>query len=141
MEQWATKEEIVAVRERLEATHPGWARPAAFAVGLVRDGGTSFGLTNAGGNYLPAVVLARVVGHGSGTATYPLSREQLETAVAELSPAEACTDFQHPNLLHWRELLDETAERGGQFVAVFVGDLDDPPVDQHDRALRAALST
>ncbi|RKS09950.1 hypothetical protein DFP74_5695 [Nocardiopsis sp. Huas11] len=140
MEQWATKEEIIAARERMEASHPGWERPAAFAVGVVRDGETSFGLTNAGGNYFPAIVLARAVGHASGTATYPLSRGQLETAVAELSPAEACTEFRHPNLVHWRELLDEVADRGGQFVAVFVGDLDDPPVDEHDRALRAAVS-
>lgn len=139
MEQWSTKEEIVAVRERLEAGHPDWRRPTAYAVGLVSDGGTSFTLTNKGGNYLPAVILARVVGHQSGTATYPVSTDQLEAAVAELAPAEACSDFTHPNLHHWRDLLGKATDGGGRFVAVFVDDLADEPVDDHDHALRAAL--
>ena len=139
MEQWATKEEIIAARERLEAAHSGWRRPAAYGVGLVKDEGTVFGLVNEGGNHLPAVVLARVLGHRQGTATYPVSTDLLEEAVADLAPAEACTDYDHPNLHHWRELLTRAATGEGRLVAVFVGDRTDPPVDEHDRALRAAL--
>ncbi|WP_433697898.1 hypothetical protein [Nocardiopsis sp. CA-288880] len=139
MEKWATREEIIAVRERLEAADPRWRRPAAYAVGVIRDGRTSFTLTNRDGNYLPAVILARAVGHSSGSGSYPLSVEQLETAEAELAPAEACPDFEHPNLHHWRDLVAEVTGEGGQLVAVFVGDLADEPVDEHDRALRAAL--
>lgn len=139
VEQWATKEEIIAVRERLEESHPDWRRPAAYAVGVHRDGRTEFTLTNQGGNYLPAVILARVVRHTRGTQSYPMSIDQLNTAVEELRPAEACTHFDHPNLHHWRELRDDVATRGGQLVAVFVGDLSDPPADEYDAALRAAL--
>nr|WP_199866913.1 hypothetical protein [Nocardiopsis sp. TSRI0078] len=138
-ERWTTKEEIVAVRERLEAEHPDWRRPAAYGVGLVRGGRTVFALANKGGNHLPAVVLARAVGHRRGTASHPVSADQLGAAVAELAPAEACTEFEHPNLHHWRELLDRVADGGGELVAVFVDDLADEPVDDHDRALRVAL--
>lgn len=139
MEQWATKEEIIAVRERLESTHANWQRPAAYAVGVVRAGVTRFTWTNKGGNYLPAVILARVVKHASGTGSYPMSVDQLETAIAELEPAAACTELDHPNLFHWRELRTEVAEQGGQLVAVFVADLGDPPADESDAALRAEL--
>ncbi|MBB6121525.1 hypothetical protein [Nocardiopsis algeriensis] len=139
MEQWATKEEIAAARERLESGHEGWRRPAAYAVGVDRDGRTGFGLVNEAANHLPAIVLARTLGHTSGTATYPMSAEQLRTAIEGLAPAEACTDYAHPNLHHWRDLLEEIGEKGGQLVAVFVGDITDEPVDRHDRALREAL--
>ena len=139
MEKWATVEELIAVRERLEAADPRWRRPAAYAVGVIRDGRTGFTMTNRDGNYLPAVILARVTGHSSGSATYPLSVEQLETAEAELAPAEACKDVDHPTLHHWRALIAEVTGEGGQLVAVFVGDLEQEPVDEHDRALRAAL--
>ncbi|NYH54259.1 PhzF family phenazine biosynthesis protein [Nocardiopsis arvandica] len=138
-ERWTTKEEIVAARERLEAAHPGWRRPAAYGVGLVREGETVFELANEGGGYLPAVVLARAVGHRSGTASHPLPTRRLEAAVAELAPAEACTELEHPNLHHWRELLGRVADGGGELVAVFVDDPADGPVDDHDRALRVAL--
>jgi len=139
MEKWATVEELIAVRERLEAADPRWRRPAAYAVGVIRDGRTGFTMTNRDGNYLPAVILARVTGHSSGSASYPLSVEQLETAEAELAPAEACKDVDHPTLHHWRALIAEVTGEGGQLVAVFVGDLEQEPVDEHDRALRAAL--
>nr|WP_170293623.1 hypothetical protein [Nocardiopsis sinuspersici] len=138
-ERWTTKEEIVAARERLEAAHPGWRRPAAYGVGLVHAGETVFELANEGGGYLPAVVLARAVGHRSGTASHPLPTSRLEAAVAELAPAEACTELEHPNLHHWRELLGRVADGGGELVAVFVDDPADGPVDDHDRALRVAL--
>ncbi|MEV2275004.1 hypothetical protein AB0I72_05410 [Nocardiopsis sp. NPDC049922] len=139
-ERWATKEAIIRAREELEAAHTGWRRPAAYGIGVERDGGTVFGLTNAGGNHLPAVVLGRTLGHVSGTATHRMTVEQLDAAIAGLAPAEACPDFDHPNLHHWRELRAEVAEKGGQLVAVFVGDLADPPVDDHDAAFRAALA-
>ncbi|WP_017612862.1 hypothetical protein [Nocardiopsis salina] len=139
MEQWATKEEIVAARERMEESHPDWRRPAAYGLGVHRDGVTVFTRVNQNGNYLPAIVLARVTGHTRGTFSYPVSAGQLETAVDELSPAAACTDLDHPNLHHWHQVLEDVRENGGQAVAVFVGDLSDPPADEHDAALRAAL--
>lgn len=139
MEQWDTKEEIVAARERLEESHHDWRRPAAYGVGVYRDGATEFTRVNQNGNYLPAVILARVTGHTRGTLSHPMSVGQLEAAVDDLSPAEACTELDHPNLHHWREVLTDVRENGGQIIAVFVGGLSDPPADEHDSALRAAL--
>ncbi|GAB3749353.1 hypothetical protein GCM10027590_68060 [Nocardiopsis nanhaiensis] len=139
-ERWATKEEIHAARERLEAGHADWVRPAAYGVGVHRDGETAFGLTNVGTSPLPAIVLAIECGHTSGTATYELTPGRLATAMAALAPAEACTELQHPNLVEWKRLAAEIEEKGGRAVAVFVGDLEDDPVDDHDRAFRAAIA-
>ena len=140
MEQWATKEEIIAGLHRLEEGHPGWERPAAYAVGVHRDGATAFTLTNVGERILPAITLGLACGHTSGTATYPLTREQLAAAIENLEPAAVCTTMEHPNYHHWVALAAEIEEKGGQPVAVFVGDLDDAPVDEHDRAFRAAIA-
>ncbi|MEU3016114.1 hypothetical protein ABZ635_01785 [Nocardiopsis sp. NPDC007018] len=140
MEQWSTKEEINAARERLEAGHPGWRRPAAYGVGLHRDGRTVFGLTNVGTSPLPAIVLAVECGHTSGTAVHELTAERLASAVRALAPAGACTELRHPNLVEWERLLTEIGEGDGHPVAVFVGDLADEPVDRHDRAFREAIA-
>ncbi|GAA1465945.1 hypothetical protein NE857_11025 [Nocardiopsis exhalans] len=140
MEQWATKEEINAARERLESGHTGYQRPAAYAVGVHRDGETTFGLTNVGTSPLPAIVLAIECGHTRGTATYELTPARLASAMDALAPAEACVELKHPNLVEWKRLAAELEDKGGQPVAVFVGDLSDSPVDQHDRAFRAAIA-
>lgn len=140
MEQWATKEEIHAARERMEAGHPGWVRPAAYGVGVRRDGETVFGLTNVGTSPLPAIVLAIECGHSSGTATYELTLARLTAAMDALRPAEACTELQHPNLVEWKRVAAEIAEKGGQPVAVFIGDLGDEPAGEADRAFRAAMA-
>lgn len=139
-ERWETKARIAAARERMEAALPGWERPAAHALGIHRQGRTRFDRVNVGGNFLPAVVLAAVCGHGSGTRTYPVSAQQVDQAIAALAPAEACTELAHPNLVHWRRLREELASGGGQAVAVFAADLADPPVDAHDAAFRAAVA-
>src|SRR5699024_12297742 len=73
MEQWDTKEKIAAARERLEESHHDWRRPAAYGVGVYRDGATEFTRVNQNGNYLPAVILARVTGHTRGTSSHPVS--------------------------------------------------------------------
>ena len=140
VERWATKEEIHAARERLEAGHAGWVRPAAYGVGVHRDGETTFGLTNVGTSPLPAIVLAIECGHTSGSAAYELTPDRLAEAMAALAPAEACTELQHPNLVEWKRLAAEIEAKGGQAVAVFVGDLDEDPADDHERAFRAAIA-
>jgi hypothetical protein len=55
-----------------------------------------------------------------------------------LTPAEACTQIDHPNLWSWRPLL-ESGGRDASFVAIFVGDLSTPPVDRYDTAFRSRL--
>ena len=145
-ERWETPEEIVAVRERLEASLPGYVRPAAYAVGLLDPDAPDapatdvFPLVNVDANYLPAVILADVCGHASGSRTYALTHAQLSTAIDRLAPAEACTAYDHPNLAAWRAMAAESGQqRLKQLVAVFVGDLSDAVTSDADALLRSQL--
>lgn len=148
--RWPTKEDLAAARERFEEAIPGWEPPVAFGVGLVDGEGTSFPAVNRRSAFLSAVVLGMVCGHASGTRTYDLPPHILAEAVRLMSPAEACTDVQHPNLTAWRSILAEIEGTEGtesaegterRAVAVFVGDLADPPADEHDARFRALLDT
>ena len=135
-----TDEDLAAAREHFAAGLPGWTWPAAYGVARVDDGGLVFGHVNppGGTHLLPAVVLATVCGHASGTATYELSADRFREAVEFLAPAEAAEHWEHPNLWSWRELLDDGGSTSS-FLAFFVGDVDDPPVDDHDAAYRSRL--
>ncbi|MFE6647525.1 inositol monophosphatase family protein [Nocardioides sp. NPDC057772] len=141
MTQWKTMDEILAARTRFETAIEGWTPPQAHGVGLRPSTATThepehFPLVNAYGHRLPAVVMATVVGHKNGTAAYRLSKEQLERAIELISPAEAYTDYDHPNLWSWRDrlipALDEDPE--AEVVAVFIGD---EPEEHHDPAIDA----
>lgn len=68
---------------------------------------------------LPAVVLASVCGYVDTSGTYTLTREELESAVSLLTPAEAVTHIPHPNLWAWRTLLADASE-GSSFYAYFL---------------------
>jgi hypothetical protein len=110
MERWETTEQIAEALARFEGTHASWRRPRAH--GLVVNGEVA--VWNVGAHYLPAAVMASVLGHDGSTAAFALSEQQLDVAIEALSPAEACLDYDHPNLLAWR------AARGAQVVAVFI---------------------
>ena len=56
--------------------------------------------------------------------------------MARLAPAEAALHWEHPNLWSWRELL-EGARADSTFVAFFVADPADAPVDDLDAGFRA----
>jgi hypothetical protein len=103
--------------------------------------GLIFGAVNGVGHIhrLPAAVLASVCGYTSRTATFRLSGADLGEAVRRLTPAEAALHWEHPNLWSWRELLDGAAA-SSTFVAFFVADPADEPVDAHDVAFRARLT-
>ena len=145
-ERWTTTEEIAAARERLENAIEDYERPAAYAVGLTVDGDASaeevFPRVNRGENFLPAAVLATVCGHVRGTATYLLDEQRLQEAIDLLSPAEACTAYDHPNLAVWRRVRAEAADRpGARVVAVFLGDLEPSPTEgRYERLLREAAA-
>lgn len=150
MEAWRTSAEIVDARLRFEALMPDYCEPAAYAVGLatVSAGGrvldTRFPHVNTDAHRLPAAVLASVSGYRDTTKTFMLTVEQLGQAVDALAPAEACEEFDHPNLWAWRALLDAAQRpptRYGRLeaVATFVADLADPLVDSHDAYLRLHL--
>ena len=114
--------------------------PAAYGVARVDADGLTFGAVNGVGSIhrLPAAVLASVCGYTSRTATFPLSGAELAEAVSRLAPAEAALHWEHPNLWSWRELRDG-APPSSTFVAFFVADPADAPVDTHDAAFRAQL--
>jgi len=134
-QRWETREEIAAAKRRFEAGLPGWAAPSAYGVGHLTDGSLTFVRINVGDHVLPALVLATVLGHGAGSASYRLTAEELGRAIELLAPAEACTAYDHPNLEAWRSLHGALGEVG-EAVAVFVGDLDEPRDDQLVEALR-----
>lgn len=142
-------DELVAARERFAAAIPGWSWPAAAGVVVVRPhaGGDDAGgedvdvpVVNTTQHRLPVVVLAGVLGHAGGTATYPLDPATLQRAIERLRPAAAATSVAHPNLEAWIRLAAVlAAEPDARAVAVFVADLTDPVVDAHDAALRARV--
>jgi hypothetical protein len=86
------------------------------------------------------VILAKLLGHASGSHTYDLSRQQLAAAVETLRPAEACTSLEHPNLAAWRIVLGELDSNPARTAyAVFIGDLDDPVESEAEATLRTLL--
>ncbi|APU16770.1 MULTISPECIES: hypothetical protein [Actinoalloteichus] len=140
-EQWSTPDAIATARGLLEQALPGWRRPAAYGLGHLVDGDAVFPVVNVGEHFLPAVVLATVCGHSAGTAVYELDAAGLDEAIMMLSPAEACSDYDHPNLAAWRDIRTDLAHNDGQAIAVFVGDLEDPTVDDRDERFRAAVKS
>ncbi len=120
-ERWTTRADVAAAAARFRAAIPGWQPPAAYGVGRVSGNGIVFPVVNVGAHGLPALVVASVCGYRSGNATHPLTRDQLQRAIELLSPAEACLDYEHPNLREWR-LLDSS---GAQSVAVFLATCDE----------------
>ncbi len=136
-----TDEDLFAAAIRFAERLPGYRPPAAYSVARLDPDATVFAHLNAPGgkHLLPAVVLASVCGHSTGTATYRLRQDQFSDAIDRLAPAEAATHHDHPNLWSWRPLLSNAAA-GSSFVAVFVEHLTDPPVDDVDAEFRAHLA-
>lgn len=133
-----TDDDLAAAWSRFAAQIPGYESPAAYGVGSVDlTGNIHFPHVNRGAHGLPAVVMASVCGHTTGTRSYEISVDELNGAIDLLAPAEAATHWDHPNLAAWRQLASNP--NGKRLVAVFVGDLDDPPADTYDGALREAL--
>lgn len=112
-------EEVATFRRNLEESLNDFELPEAYGVGVIEADGVRFPVVNRGGtHHLPGVVLASVLGYRSGTCAIATSAAQLQQACEVLGPVEACTDFGHPNLWGWRELLADAPD--GEFVTVFV---------------------
>ena len=140
VEDWSTLTGLHAIRRVRSSQISGWQSPAAYAVGYASGSEWVFPHINApgGSHELPAVILAEILGYSSGTREFHLSSRQLEEAIAALSPAEAATDVDHPNLASWRKVA---ARRPREIVAVFIGAMDDESAGPADNALRAALTS
>ncbi len=146
--QFSSVDDINDARIALEAAINGYAAPAAYAVGVATIGTSgdvldvSYPHVNAGEHLYTAAVMATVVGHSSGTASYRISGDQLREALAMIAPAEA-VDIPHPNGAAWRGLLEiaDAPAAGGtrQLVVAFLGDTSDAPIDAIDAYLRLHL--
>lgn len=145
-ERWETPEQIDAAREAFKARIAGWADPEAHGIGFVPSGeepaAEHFPLVNVREHMLPAVVAATVTGYSSGTAAYQLPRETLAEGIGLLEPAEACLDFEHPNLWWWRDVLLPAleADPGARVYAVFLGPDAAGSADPAVAAFRAAVA-
>jgi len=120
-ERWETIEAINAARADME-TRLGWERPAAWGL-LTPDGAVV--RANVRGGYLPGVVLATVVGHRRGSASYSLTAAAVTEAIAMAEPSEACTDVPHPNIAALRLLSGADAVVAFVSEADFVEDVED----------------
>jgi hypothetical protein len=136
-ERWSTPEEIRLARERFEAAIPGWRQPAVYGVGRRVGDGVEFARVNTELHRLPAVILATVCGHAAGSASYVLDLAGFDQAIELLTPAEADTSQEHPNLWAWRRLRSTLAD-GDEVVAVFDGD---PALACDDRYVLAMRGT
>jgi 2,3,4,5-tetrahydropyridine-2-carboxylate N-succinyltransferase len=147
-EGFTTMEQVTADLERLEASIEGYARPAAYGLGVatVAENGdvldVSYPHVNVGERYYTAVALAKAVGHVAGTATHQLAPEALLEAMNTIEPALG-VGASHPNAAAWTACAELVAvpALGGrrQLVASFIGSLDDAPVDAIDGYLRLHL--
>lgn len=95
-----TEDELKQFGKSLLTTLPGFAQPIAYGIGAVGRNGTRFPVTNSDGAHrLPAIVLGSVLGYRSGTCTLALSTQQLDAAIEQLSPAEACETVERTSLV------------------------------------------
>jgi hypothetical protein len=134
---WATDEELGAARRHYAAQITGWVQPAIH--GLVTtsaDGEQRVQVVSGMDHRLPAVILGFVIGRVSGTATVPVTAEQLAQAAELLTPAEAALHTPHPNLWTWRRVLDEKLP---VIEAVFIDSLEHAISSEADRLLRSSL--
>jgi 2,3,4,5-tetrahydropyridine-2-carboxylate N-succinyltransferase len=167
-----TVEEFKKLVAEIEAG-AGYKQPVAFGLGLatyaigdlnkpsvVQDGkpvlDTWYPAPNCGEGFGTAAIVARIVGHTSGSKSYALSEAQLEEALSAFKPFE--NDRQvHPNRDALRLLLATVRQQHKQaaryaagettldrvlprrVVITFIGALTDKPSDAHDAYLRLHL--
>lgn len=134
----------------LESRLEGYKPPAAFAVGLATIGPGSkvldvrFPVVNFEQNWGSAAVLAHVTGYREGTATYDLSRQDLQDAIDTISALVADNqEAAHNNFRAWKALLrlSQSPALGGQrqLVAAFIDNRYETPLDAVDAYLRLHL--
>ena len=73
--RWRTVAELQAAKKVIIEAMPGFDAPAAYAVGCqAADGQIDFRASNHRGSHdLPAVVLAKICGYRTGSASYQLN--------------------------------------------------------------------
>jgi hypothetical protein len=140
-ERWEAKEEVLEALGRFERMIANWRCPRLFGLGLQTDSEEDiwFPYICHGDHPLPAAVLAVVRRHPGGTPSHKMTPEQLDDAVNQLAPAEACRDYDHPNLAAWRSIQDALTDHRPRIIAAVFDDV--PKVGSSDpyvRTLRQA---
>lgn len=151
----------------------GYVRPAAFAIGLATLAiddlddpstvtascaalDTWYPAPNLGENFGTAAVLAKLVGHRAGSASYRIDADQISEALACFKPF-ADDGKSHANidaLKHIGGALSQAQLAAAKYAAgqatlaqalpraavvSFIGSTDDAPIDAHDAYLRLHL--
>ena len=131
----------------------GYTEPTAFGIGTATfadaDGAVLdswFPVVNLDQNLGSAAIVADVVGHAGGPATYELSAAHLDEILARCAPM-LDDGGDHPNLRVLSELARAPITSGDSpalpvrraAIIAFVDDLDAAPVDAHDVYLRLHL--
>ena len=129
---------------------PDQVEPAAFGIGLATiadsDGtvlDTWYGTVNLGENLGSAAVIADIVGHDGGPATYVLTTEHRAELMARCAPMLA-DGGDHPNL-RVLQSFDTIVAKPTPLpvhrvpVVTFLASLDEAPIDAHDVYLRLQL--
>lgn len=142
IEAWVTDEDLAEATDRFTSTIQGFVMPIAHGVARLDEGTLHFGHANKIGaaRPLPAVVLASVCGYVGESGVFQLDREDFAEAVRRLTPAESAIHMPHPNLWSWRDLL-AGATSNSVFLAFFVANVDDTPVNGYDAQFRDLIAT
>ncbi len=150
---------------KIVESRTGYARPAAFALGLASFGITDptrpatigsgarildtwFPVVNCGENYGTAAALSELTGHLSGSKSYYLDLDLVERLLVHFAPF--ANDGKHHANIHAASELREWLRSGRQarangmtvpreVVVTFIADLAHKPVDAHDVYLRLHL--
>jgi hypothetical protein len=138
-ERWSTPEEIRAARAKFEAAIPGWRYPVTYGVGRRVGSRIEFARVDTELHKLPAVILATVCGHTGGSASYIVDHATFDHAIELLTPAEADTSQDHPNLWAWRRFR-ATLSGTDEVVAVFDADPTRPSDHPDVLAMRAEFA-
>lgn len=142
-----TVDDAVRVMQEIES-QDGYVAPAAFGVGIAtcQHGellDVRFPVVNLEENTGTAALIADALGHMSGTATYEIQGHHMASVLRILAPFKGDGE-PHPNMEVLERfqkvvLRDAMFDREYKFVAVFINDLEDKPVDAADVYFRLHL--
>ena len=143
------REQFIELAQSLRSRE-GYVEPVAFGIGMATRSladdsvlDSWYPVVNLGENLGAAAIVADVVGHSDGSATYELTAEILAEVLHRCAPM-VDDGGDHPNLrvlsdLAWATPAAPQLPVRRTPIITFIGDLDEAPVDAHDVYLRLHL--